>query len=195
MTHYCLICGKEWGPGISTCCVEGSLVATKMEGLFKKKRSYLTLDGKPLTSEQVDEMKRIVTAQFNERKSDQRSVTGKPASQSALRQAPSVAAPEQSASILHAAKRGDLEKIRALLEANPNLVFSKDIKEGLTPLHWASYMGHKDVVELLLGNKADVNAAGSKGGQTPLLLAAAEGHKGVTELLLAKGASMRVSQT
>ena len=30
-----------------------------------------------------------------------------------------------------------------------------------TPLHWAAQEGHKDVAELLLGHKADVNSVGN----------------------------------
>ena len=70
MTRYCLVCGKEWGPYYRTCCTEGSLVATKVEGLFKKKRSYFTLEGKPLGQEQLDEIKRIATTKFKERKNE-----------------------------------------------------------------------------------------------------------------------------
>ena len=48
-----------------------------------------------------------------------------------------------------AAKSGDLEKVKALLTGNPNLVFSKD-NNGETPLHDAVVTGHKDVAELLV---------------------------------------------
>ncbi|MDH5680375.1 MAG: ankyrin repeat domain-containing protein, partial [Spirochaetota bacterium] len=41
---------------------------------------------------------------------------------------------------------------------------------GSTPLHTASYMGHKDMVELLVKSGADVNVK-SKAGKTPLDLA------------------------
>ena len=37
----------------------------------------------------------------------------------------------------------------------------------MTPLHWAADAGHKDVAELLLANKADVNAKNNR-GETPL---------------------------
>jgi ankyrin repeat protein len=57
-----------------------------------------------------------------------------------------------------AARNGDLANVQALLKSNPNLVFSKDDQHGATPLLWAAAMGRKDVVELLLANKADVNA-------------------------------------
>jgi uncharacterized protein len=47
-----------------------------------------------------------------------------------------------------AAKKGDLAKVKALLKDNPDLIAGKD-SAGATPLHWAVYGGHKDVVELL----------------------------------------------
>jgi ankyrin repeat protein len=47
-----------------------------------------------------------------------------------------------------AALRGDLEKVQALLKADPALVSSKD-DSGRTPLHAAAVVGHKDVVDLL----------------------------------------------
>ena len=88
----------------------------------------------------------------------------------------------EPSSILEAAENGDLEKVRALLEGNPDLVFSKG-EYALTPLHWAAAKGHKDVAELLLAGKADVNAK-SIPGTTPLHCAALGGHKDVAELLL-----------
>jgi hypothetical protein len=82
--------------------------------------------------------------------------------------------------IFDAAKSGDLEKVKALLKDNPDLVFRKDIL-GQTPLHLAAWNGHKDAVELLLVSKADVNAK-DKGGATPLFMAAWKGQKDVVEL-------------
>jgi len=90
-----------------------------------------------------------------------------------------------------AAMRGDLERVRALLKADPDLVFSKDhTRDSLdgydsTPLHAAALSGHKDVAEFLLNNKADVNAKDWE-GQTPLHDAAKNGHKDVVELLASK---------
>jgi serine/threonine-protein phosphatase 6 regulatory ankyrin repeat subunit B len=108
-----------------------------------------------------------------------------------------------------AAKQGDLEKVKSLLNANPDLVFSKD-SNGDTPLHLAADKGHKDVMELLLANKADYNvfdaaAIGDLGrvkalvndnldlvfgkdgeyGYTPLHFAVKNDHKDVVEFLLA----------
>jgi ankyrin repeat protein len=56
-----------------------------------------------------------------------------------------------------AAKSGDLAKVKALLKDNPELFFSKN-SDGCTPLHLAAQKGHKDIVEFLLANKADINA-------------------------------------
>jgi hypothetical protein len=83
--------------------------------------------------------------------------------------------------IQDAAKSGDLEKVKALLKDNPNLVTNKNDNldmNGRTPLYWAASHGHKDVAELLLANKAEVNAK-NKLGYTPLHGAASQGHGGI----------------
>jgi ankyrin repeat protein len=90
--------------------------------------------------------------------------------------------------IRDAANRGDWEKIKAILNDNPDLVFSKD-DDGKTPMHYASTQGQKDVVEFLLAHKADVNARDNDGG-TPLYYAAKYGNKEVVELLLANKAEV-----
>ena len=61
-------------------------------------------------------------------------------------------------------RAGDGEKVKALLKGNPDLVFSKDTN-GWTPLHFAADRGDKDLVELLLANKADVNAKAAYSGE------------------------------
>ncbi len=86
-----------------------------------------------------------------------------------------------------AAKKGDLDKVKSLLKANPDLVFNKDDNDdGLTPLHMAAIAGYKEVAELLLASKADVNAKG-KNGWTPLHAAELMGHEDVAELLRQHG--------
>jgi len=90
---------------------------------------------------------------------------------------------------IHQASRdGDVGKVKTLLEENPDLVFNED-STGNTALHVAAQNGHKDVAELLLANRADVNAK-TKKGITPLHEAAEHGHKIVIELLLANKADV-----
>jgi ankyrin repeat protein len=87
-----------------------------------------------------------------------------------------------------AAASGNLSKTKALLKANPDLVFSKD-QYGYTPLHEAAFMGRKDEAELLLANGADVNATNNF-FETPLHVAASQGHKDAAEVLLASNADV-----
>jgi cytohesin len=87
-----------------------------------------------------------------------------------------------------AVRQGDLAKVQVLLKDHPDLVICKDDR-GDTPLHGAAISGHKDVAELLLANKAEVDAKGD-GGRTPLYRAVFSSQKDVAELLLAHGADI-----
>lgn len=97
-------------------------------------------------------------------------------------------AEQRRIALFEAAGSGDLVKAQALLKGNPDLVFSKG-NLGCTPLHRAVKQRHKDVAELLLASKADVNAK-TNNSFTPLLLAVQNGHKDVAELLLASKADI-----
>jgi|WetSurMetagenome_2_1015567.scaffolds.fasta_scaffold80716_1 uncharacterized protein len=87
-----------------------------------------------------------------------------------------------------AARSGDLEKVKMLLNDNPELVSSKD-DFGQTPLHKAMVFDRKDAVALLLTKKADVNAR-DYNGFTPLHCAAISGNIGIVKLLLANKADV-----
>jgi ankyrin repeat protein len=105
--------------------------------------------------------------------------------------------PENSAGIkmLEAAKSGDLEQVKALLKEDPTLVGTKDDTYfGATPLHLAAGFGHKDIVELLLANKAKVNAKNNN-GYTPLFMAARSGRRDIVESLLANKADVNAKGT
>ena len=47
------------------------------------------------------------------------------------------------------AREGDVERIRAILKKEPELVFSEDATKK-TPLHWAAAGGHLEVARLLI---------------------------------------------
>ena len=95
-----------------------------------------------------------------------------------------------SASLEAAARAGDLEKVKALLQANPNLIFNTGGGE-FTPLVAAAWSNHKDVVEFLLANHADINARDSL-HMTALTHAATEGHQEMAEFLLANKADPNI---
>ena len=92
-------------------------------------------------------------------------------------------------SIVIAARFGDLEIVRWLLEKNPNLAKATN-SERSTPLHKAASYDQQETAELLLKYKPDVNATDSK-GYTPLHDAAMSGHRRIVELLLASGGDLK----
>jgi ankyrin repeat protein len=96
--------------------------------------------------------------------------------------------PTSSETIHDAARNGNLEQVEALLKDNPDWVFSRDNHDE-TPLQCAAATGHKDVVEFLLANKADVNAR-DYSAETPLDFAAFYGDKDVAAVLLASKAEV-----
>ena len=72
-------------------------------------------------------------------------------------------------------------------------VDSREKRFGQTPLYDAAQYGYKDIAELLIKYKANVNAK-DKFGWTPLHAAVAEGHKEVAGLLIAKGAKVNAKE-
>ena len=92
-----------------------------------------------------------------------------------------------------AAAKGDLEIVKMLLKANPDLVNNKD-KNGWTPLRSAAVMDHRDVAEFLLSSKADVNTRDNR-GDTPLHTAAQFDYKDMAALLLAYKADVNAMDT
>lgn len=120
----------------------------------------------------------------------------------------------RGAELLEAAKAGDVERVRALLDEDPSLAAWRD-QSGDTPLMAALYRGHRTLSQELadasaksrpldlfavaaLGRLADLDAALRYGhvndyaydGWTPLHLAAFFGHEAVAAQLLDRGAEI-----
>ena len=65
-----------------------------------------------------------------------------------------------------AVARGDVERVRALLAAHPELARARD-DEGATALHYAAFDGRQALAELLCDAGADVNARDGQHHATP----------------------------
>ncbi|KAJ1860940.1 hypothetical protein LPJ73_001180 [Coemansia sp. RSA 2703] len=70
------------------------------------------------------------------------------------------------ANIWTAASDGDIDRVRALIEENKELVNAKD-QNGYTPMHAASSWKHIELLKLLVSSGGDVNIRDTD-GDTPL---------------------------
>lgn len=94
-----------------------------------------------------------------------------------------VALPISAAEIHEAAKSGDLEKIRTLVDADKSLLLLKD-EQGKTPLHWATGRGQLEAIRLLIDTyKMDVNTRNANEG-TPVHVAASQAQTNALKLLV-----------
>ncbi|KAL1123279.1 hypothetical protein AAG570_002365 [Ranatra chinensis] len=101
--------------------------------------------------------------------------------------------------LLYSARNGDIEKVQELLTASREKKVSLDVNckgqsksnMGWTPLHLATYFGHKEVVELLLDNQADINAV-NDAGDTPLHKASFINREDLVLLMLERNADVNI---
>jgi ankyrin repeat protein len=96
--------------------------------------------------------------------------------------------PVRSADIHEAANKGDIDKVKSILGEKPELVNTKD-DQSYTALHIAAYLGHKEVVEVLIANGGDVSLE-DKDGRSPLHCAVCHEHKPATEVLISNKADV-----
>ena len=93
---------------------------------------------------------------------------------------------ENGATLAHiAARKGDLEALKAVVTAEQSLCEVGDIR-GATPLHVCAYHGHLDCLSCLLESGAEANL-GDFDGATPVHFAAASGHLECLKKLVEKG--------
>src|SRR5262249_14271626 len=85
-----------------------------------------------------------------------------------------------------AAKNGDKEALRALLQKGANVNAMEG--DGTTALHWAGYRDDLEAADLLIRAGAKVNAANDLGA-TPLWTACENGSESMVRRLLAAGAN------
>ena len=101
---------------------------------------------------------------------------------------------ETNQMMISAARVNNSIELEDLLQAprDPNVTDDGN-PLGLSLLHYAAFLGHVDIVDLLLEAEADVNKATKSMGATPLYLAAQEGRTEVVRLLLEAGADIKVA--
>jgi ankyrin repeat protein len=59
----------------------------------------------------------------------------------------------------------------------------------MMPIHWAALRGHKQIVQILLENKANVNSTNTA-EWTPIMHASFEGYAEIVKMLLDEGAEV-----
>lgn len=119
-------------------------------------------------------------------------VASPPAPPARPKLSPEAAAKVQA--VCQAATRGDVERLTALLERDPELVNLTN-KAGFAPLHYTAMAGREKAAALLLEKKADVNVRQAEFRGTPLQYAASAGHKAVAEVLIKGGAEVDAKDT
>jgi ankyrin repeat protein len=95
-----------------------------------------------------------------------------------------------SLTVFEACAAGEFERVERLLAEDPSSIgaYSGD---GWTPLHLASFFGHRKIAEFLIGQGADVRAKSTNSNSnTPLHAALAGNHKFVAGLLMGAGADV-----
>ncbi|KAL9687537.1 hypothetical protein QQ045_031941 [Rhodiola kirilowii] len=90
-----------------------------------------------------------------------------------------------------AAKQGDLDVLRVLVEALPDLTMTVD-ELNTTALHTAAMQGHTEVVSFLMESGSGLATISKSNGKTALHSAARNGHLEVVKLLLAAEPSLAV---
>ena len=101
-----------------------------------------------------------------------------------------ISAEEYDSKLHDAAKDGDAELVKLLIDAGADV--NKANEKGETPLYWAAANGRTECVKLLIDAGADVNKA-DKDGRTPLILAAYYGHAECVKLLINAGADVNMA--
>ena len=89
-----------------------------------------------------------------------------------------------SVDIWIAAKEGNIKAVKQHLAAGADV--NAKTGDGWSPLIYATYYGHKEIIELLIAAGADANVKDSFGGNL-LHYAASRGRKEVAELLVTAG--------
>ncbi|KAM1305402.1 E3 ubiquitin-protein ligase XBAT32-like isoform X5 [Malus sylvestris] len=91
--------------------------------------------------------------------------------------------------LVSAARDGDVQEAKALLECNPRLARYSTFGVRNSPLHYSAAQGHHEIVSLLLESGVDINLRNYR-GQTALMQACEHGHWEVVQTLMLSKATI-----
>uniref|UniRef100_M4DV71 RING-type E3 ubiquitin transferase n=1 Tax=Brassica campestris TaxID=3711 RepID=M4DV71_BRACM len=94
--------------------------------------------------------------------------------------------------LVSAARDGDLQEAKALLDYNPRLSRYSTFGVRNSPLHYSAAQGHHEIVSLLVESGVDINLRNYR-GQTALMQACQHGHWEVVLILILFGANIHRS--
>lgn len=100
---------------------------------------------------------------------------------------------EESSEIVEAARKGDLETVRAMVESGGDVNAAQG--DGMTALHWAAEHDHTGIAMVLLDAGADLEVGTRIGHYTPLHVASKRGSVAVGRLLIEAGADVNAATT
>lgn len=92
--------------------------------------------------------------------------------------------------LIQAIRQGDLDSIKAILQAQPDLINKRGVG-GFTPLILVAYLGNTQITNYLLEQGADINGR-DVAGNTALIGVAFKGDPEMAQLLLGKGADINL---
>ena len=102
---------------------------------------------------------------------------------------PLTESPEPPVSLVEAAKLGDSKKVKSLIATHADV---NSRNRGMqAPIHMAAREGHRDVLDIILEQGADIDT-GDLFGATALHIAVANGDEAITGLLISKGADVNI---
>ena len=95
--------------------------------------------------------------------------------------------------IFESVEKGDAGRVKRAIWMGADVNGKND--DGASPLHLAALRGNVEIVQVLIENKAEVNAVESSSSWTPLFHAADKGYVEIAELLIDYGADLDINDS